>query len=94
MSFFFGFFAVGRLIMHNWAIGFPKLAFNLIAWAIVIWTGKKCRNEDGMEDELSKYKLIKNITSLLITIWWLVDVILFGVNQPTDAQGFNACGPW
>lgn len=77
MSFFLGFFAAGQLYVRRLLLAFPKMCLTFLS----------CISHKYFN------KIICFLITIIVCIWWLIDVILFGKNMIPDKNDIPLF-PW
>ena len=86
-------FGIGHLYIKNYGFGIGKLIFWLITWLLLILMRYFSVQREWKDEMALKFGLLSSLFTTVLIIWYITDLILFGLNRYTDGNNIDLY-PW
>jgi hypothetical protein len=86
-------FGIGHLYIKNYGFGIGKLIFWLITWLLLILMRYYSVQREWKDEMALKFGLFSSIFTTVLIIWYITDLVLFGLNRYTDGNNIDLY-PW
>ena len=86
-------FGIGHLYVKNYGFGIGKLIFWLITWLLLILMRYYSVQREWKDEMALKFGLLSSIFTTVLIIWYITDLVLFGLNRYTDGNNIDLY-PW
>lgn len=82
-------FGVGHFYAEKYAYAIPKLVVWIFGWSMFIMMKVYSRKRGRNEEKAILVSMISCVLTLVMIIWYIVDLIIFGLNKYDDGNGVH-----